>query len=633
MKKIAYKFLAVISILVIIGLAAMGVLSTNIKSISNTSTQLLEKQVQDMDLIQSINLNYEQIYRLTLCHTLSTVEGTMDKYEMEISACREAINSSMAKYRAGITDEEIAKMFADFENKYTAFIKTVDGILENSSRGQKDMATIYINNTLGVTVGNLEAYIDNLTAYSNSEFEAGKAELAATAAESNQVAVLAMVLMLVAAIVIYFVSSWMIVRPIKMGTKELQEIIQSIHDKDADLTKRLKVRTRDEISVLTSGINEFLEILENLIRNIRMSSMRISDEQQLVFERVEKTQEDANDTSSTMEELAAGMEEVTATVSVVTDHAKGAKESVESVAGDVNDGFQFAGEMQERADSLKKQAVECKQSAEELITEIDKALVQSVEDSRQIRNITTLTDDILGIAAQTNLLALNASIEAARAGEAGRGFAVVADEIRQLADNSKATANNIQTISQGVVRSVEALSDNASSLLKFVNEKVMADYDVMENTGVQYLSDATKVNSIMDKISGGTQIINQAMQEVVESNEGISETIEQNAVGIGSVAENTTELADNMKQIYNAIQEVQGVIEELTRQAEIFRIGEEGEGASFTDAALPEESLPTELLSEDSLAEEEIQSEQPLDTWEEAEEQLMDEDEAKESEE
>ena len=378
-----------------------------------------------------------------------------------------------------------------------------------------------------------------------------------------------------------------------------------IGSKDADLTKRLKVRTKDEISVLTSGINEFLEILENLIRNIRMSSMRISEEQQVVFERVEKTQEDANDTSSTMEELAAGMEEVTATVSVVTDHAKGAKESVESVAGDVIDGFQFAGEMQERADSLKKQAVECKHSAGELISEIDKALVQSVEDSRQIHNITTLTDDILGIAAQTNLLALNASIEAARAGEAGRGFAVVADEIRQLADNSKATANNIQEISQSVVKSVAALSENASSLLKFVNEKVMADYDVMEDTGVQYLADATKVNDIMDKISGGTQIINETMQDVVDSNEGISDTIEQNAVGIGSVAQNTTELADNMREIFNALQEVQEVIDDLTRQAEIFRIGEEG-GA--------------EALPETVSVEEEMQSEQMMDMQDETEE-------------
>ena len=200
-----------------------------------------------------------------------------------------------------------------------------------------------------------------------------------------------------------------------------------------------------------------------------------------------------------------------------------------------------------------------------------------MQDSEQINNIKVLTDEILGIAAQTNLLALNASIEAARAGEAGKGFAVVADEIRQLADNSKETANNIQGISMGVVKSVSGLSDNASELLGFVNERVMPDYDELEKTGVQYLKDATSVTDIMDQILTGTNAISDTMEEVVASNEGISTTVEQNAVGVTNVAQNTTELAVNMKEIFRALQEVQGVIDDLTRQADMFRISDNAE--------------------------------------------------------
>lgn len=577
MKKIAYKFMAVICVLVAISLIALQILSSNIKTINQASSGLLDKQVTDLNLIQTVNMDYQEIYRVTLCHTMTNADSSMRAYEKQIEEKKAELLTSMDTYKSRVTDEEIAAVVTAFEGKCTAFLKTVDSIVDNSANGKKDMATIYINNTLGVSVSNLEEYITQLKEYTNQEFEAGRAQLEETAKASNQLIMMAMALMLAAMVVVYIIANRAIVRPINLATKELQAIIRSIQEKDADLSRRITIRTKDETSVLTSGINQFLEILEGLIRNIRSSSMQISSEQQGVYNHVEVTQEHADDTSSTMEELAAGMEEVTATASVLTEHAKEARGCVASVTDDVNEGFNFAGEMKDRADHLKRQAVASKKSTEDVMKEIDRALVQSLEDSRQINNITSLTDEILGIAAQTNLLALNASIEAARAGEAGRGFAVVADEIRQLADNSKETANNIQKISQGVVKGVSALSDNASKLLQFVNEQVMADYDELENTGAQYFKDATKVADIMNKISDGTQLINETMQEVVTSNEGISDTVEQNAIGIGNVAQNTTELAANMKEIVKALGQVQEVVDDLTSQAEMFHISEVAE--------------------------------------------------------
>ena len=501
----------------------------------------------------------------------------MRSYEKQIDESKKELQASIKTYKEGIADEETQKLFAGFEDKINAFLNTVESIIANSAGGKKEMAIIYINNTLGVSVSNLEKYITQLNEYSTQEFEAGYTELKETAASSNRIIVIAMVFTIAATIVVYFIANAVIVRPINLATRELQALIRSIQDRDADLSRRITIRTKDETAVLTSGINQFLEILENLIRNIRRSSLQVSARQQNVYDLVEKTQEDAGDTSSTMEQLAAGMEEVTATTEILTDHAKDAKDSVRRVADDVNAGYHFAEDMKQRADKLQKQAVDSKHHAEDVMGRIEKALLQSVQDSEQINNIKVLTDEILGIAAQTNLLALNASIEAARAGEAGKGFAVVADEIRQLADNSKETANNIQGISMGVVKSVSGLSDNASELLGFVNERVMPDYDELEKTGVQYLKDATSVTDIMDQILTGTNAISDTMEEVVASNEGISTTVEQNAVGVTNVAQNTTELAVNMKEIFRALQEVQGVIDDLTRQADMFRISDNAE--------------------------------------------------------
>ena len=99
-----------------------------------------------------------------------------------------------------------------------------------------------------------------------------------------------------------------------------------------------------------------------------------------------------------------------------------------------------------------------KEGAGAVMNAIRQKLSDAVAESHNVKQINELTGNILSVASQTNLLALNASIEAARAGEAGRGFAVVADEIRILADDSRNTANNIQTVSNLVISAVESLA-------------------------------------------------------------------------------------------------------------------------------------------------------------------------------
>lgn len=264
------------------------------------------------------------------------------------------------------------------------------------------------------------------------------------------------------------------------------------------------------------------------------------------------------------------MEEVSVTVGYVSDSTREAEASVGEMVDRAVNGTKFAEEIRSRAEELRKLAQGSRASADSMIKEFDVSLNASIEDSRQIEKIGNLTSDILGIASKTNLLALNASIEAARAGEAGKGFAVVADEIRQLADNSKETAGNIQQISESVVAAVITLAENAGNLVKFINDRVMPDYEILENTGEQYLNDSITVDQMMSEMRDSMENIGSMMRTVAESNVNISNNVKESAQGVGGVVDNTAALADNMKNIIEALDQVSDVVGHLSEQTACF---------------------------------------------------------------
>ena len=122
------------------------------------------------------------------------------------------------------------------------------------------------------------------------------------------------------------------------------------------------------------------------------------------------------------------------------------KEATSEIRQEAASGASTAENIKKEADEIKNEALKKKENTGIKVEELSAVLEKSVKDSEKVAQINELTKVILDIASQTNLLALNASIEAARAGEAGKGFAVVAEEISALADNSRQTAGNIQTI-------------------------------------------------------------------------------------------------------------------------------------------------------------------------------------------
>lgn len=302
-------------------------------------------------------------------------------------------------------------------------------------------------------------------------------------------------------------------------------------------------KRKDELGLISRSVMAMRANLRDIITKIDVSAETLTGS-------VEEFKQDAlninamcTDNSATTQELAAGMEETSAT----TDTINGNIITMLSNAKDIDqlavDGENLSATVSKRAKELKAVTIESTKKTEGIYASVKQKAEIAIENAQIVSKINEMTKQIMQISSQTSLLALNASIEAARAGDSGRGFAVVATEIGNLATQSAQTVKDIDAMVAEVVASVNQMQECLEETTTFIGTNVVADYKEFEKVSDQYDSDAGDFKESMAAIRIGISNLNDTIDVVADSISGINTTITEAARGVTGIAGNTGDIA------------------------------------------------------------------------------------------
>ncbi|EJP6471033.1 methyl-accepting chemotaxis protein [Clostridium sp. L74] len=344
---------------------------------------------------------------------------------------------------------------------------------------------------------------------------------------------------------------------------------------EGDFNKKLNIKylkLKDELGNMFNNLENMQISIRGILKEVMVNSKDSIKSNEDAFVLIDKLASNVEQVTSTTEEISASMEETAASAEEINATANEIEKSVNLIANKIGETFIKSEEISNKANKLKTDAENSRKEAFDLYKNNEKELSEAIERSKSVEKINILSDAILKITEQTNLLALNAAIEAARAGEAGKGFSVVAEEIRKLAEQSNNTASEIQEITKIVVNAVENLANNSNKILKFIDGKVVKDYENLVTIGEMYSSDAEYYKEVSEDISTTARELLVSMKNIIESINSVTIAANEVADGTSNIAKSTNNILEQSNNVKCKSEESMSNSEKLLNSISKFKM-------------------------------------------------------------
>lgn len=510
-KKILAGFGIIIAILIAIGV--YGNMMMN--SVNEKSAEIAVSWMPRAQTVERIKTLVSEYRRLELTYLTSNYLSQMMENERKMKETREKIDGECARYQEMITTEDEKLMFEKFASFWSRYTQLHDQIMELKNNKKDTEAMALARGESEVVHGYMGSLLQTLGTLCDDQVkkvrEESEAAFRSTQVTSTAVIALGILLALLAA----FTLTRSIVRPAGIILEAARGVA------GGDLTRQVKVKSRDEMGDLAAAFNEMTGGLRTLVGQIAESADTLAASSQ-------ELSASAQEVSATVEEMTSTAAEVTAASDRGSREAVEAAEGAGKITGAADRGMEAVRDAERAMDTVRGSSVHASESVQKLNIH-----------SQKIGNITELITDL---AEQTNLLALNAAIEAARAGEKGRGFAVVAEEVRNLSEQSASAARDIAALISSIQQETGATVKNMESVRVQVEEAVK----VVNDTGTIF---SEIVNGIKETVSSARSVAG-VVSNSSEDMQGISASVDQ----IGSVVQQVASSAQGLSAMSGGLQ-------------------------------------------------------------------------------
>jgi methyl-accepting chemotaxis protein len=423
-----------------------------------------------------------------------------------------------------LADSEELKILAEFQPLYAQY---VNDVLKPTISAMKadDYSMAMVARFLKDNGAFEQKMNPLLRGMAEAQQAAVKATYDSSVARNERMRTIAIVT-LVAGLLIGLGIAFQTIRSVTGPLNEMQTMITHVA-RDRDFRGAITVRSHDEVGTTADAFNDLLAALRQSLGEIRNDIAKVDDATRGLASAADQAARASNETSESASSMAASVEQLSVSITSVSDHTREALNIANT-----------AGEHSETGGAVIGSAVEAMSDIAVQVRAVGATITELGQHSDRISSVVQVIKDV---ADQTNLLALNAAIEAARAGEQGRGFAVVADEVRKLAERTtKATGEIAQMIGDIQERSRSAVSAMENTIERIEKGSELAGKAGQAIEAIRAANGEVQrvfadINEAMREQGAASYDIAQRVERVAQASEESSVSVKESAAQSGNI--------------------------------------------------------------------------------------------------